>query len=127
MLEAVRWLPVRLSLRVLRRTLLLLLTALVLVQTIGVLHRVVHAKIGAQTVVVHPPSGTEGLLSWMWGEHENSTDCQLFDQACPDLLHTPILTPPPSRPLEIWLVVTPIDGLIFLAQFYAARGPPVLH
>ena len=44
MIDALRFLPMSLSLRGLQRAMLVLLMALIMVQTVGILHRVAHAQ-----------------------------------------------------------------------------------
>ena len=124
MTDALRWLSVTLNLRVVRRAVVVLLTALVLVQTIGVLHRVAHAQQSAG-VATHVASDTSSVLAAIWGEHSNSVECQLFDQACPELLHTPAWTLPVAMLAVIWTVAVLAERFALFERFYAARGPPV--
>lgn len=124
MTDAWRWMPVAVSLRVWRRALMLLLTALVLVQTVGVLHRVAHAQ-KTSVVVSHVSVDATGVLAAIWGDHSTSAECQLFDQACPDLLHTPDVAWSTSLPLAFGVAVLFAQRFALFARFYAARGPPV--
>jgi hypothetical protein len=61
----------------------------------------------------------------LWGEHKSLTDCQLFDQACPDALqhalHIDSYMPPPA----VWLGAVLLERFALFERFYAARGPPV--
>lgn len=116
--------PIALSLRTLRSALWVLLMALLLVQTVGVLHRVAHAKQSAG-VSTHQAACSSGLLSAIWGEHSNSADCQLFDQACPDLLELPVWTVLPAPALLIWREVLLLERFALFERLYAVRGPPV--
>jgi hypothetical protein len=133
MADALRFVPVTLRLRGLRRALLLLLTALVLVQTVGVLHRVVHAHglISASSVSQQVASVTdENLvrdLQRLWGEHSNSAECQLFDQTCPDALNTPTVLLMPLLPPIRWMTAALQERFALVQRFYAARGPPALQ
>ena len=126
----VSWL--NLSLRRLQRTALVLLTALVLVQTVGVLHRVAHAHGMQHAVAVEgataATSGQDlmGGLLRLWGDHSNAVDCQLFDQSCPDVLHTPVWGLLPLLPAHRWLAVTLHERFALFERFYAARGPPAV-
>ena len=108
----------------LRAVLLALLTTLLWVQTVGLLHRVAHAQ-QSTMVSKHLTSRTSGPLAALWGEHGNSAECQLFDQACPDLLE-----------INVWIAIPPlvllmlgeavlIERFALFDRLYAARGPPV--
>lgn len=108
----------------LRAVLLALLTALLWVQTVGLLHRVAHAQ-QSTMVSKHLTSRTSGPLAALWGEHGNSAECQLFDQACPDLLE-----------INVWIAIPPlvllmlgeavlVERFALFERLYAARGPPV--
>jgi hypothetical protein len=142
MTEVLRLAPLSLSLRNLRRATWVLLTALVLVQTVGVLHRVAHVHTHANTNT--PPTNTTlvaaeaataatsapdfmGAFQRLWGEHSNSVDCQLFDQSCPDALHVTALVMIPALPAARWMAATLQERFALVERFYAARGPPVLH
>lgn len=119
-------------LRRLHRVVLVLLTALVLVQTVGVLHRVVHAH-GAHSALAAEPatvvsSGQDLMagLQRLWGDHSHAVDCQLFDQNCPDALHTPALVFMPVLPTHSWLAATLRERFALFERFYATRGPPAV-
>jgi hypothetical protein len=133
MADALRFVPVTLRLGGLRRALLLLLTALVLVQTAGVLHRVVHAHgpISASSVSQQVASVTdENLvrdLQRLWGEHSNSAECQLFDQTCQDALSTPVVLLMPVLLPASWMTAALHVRFALVERFYAARGPPDLQ
>lgn len=134
MTDGMRWTPVVMRVHLVRRMLLLLLTALILVQTLGVLHRVAHAHSPhATTTYVDTTPNTlpgdlsPGLLKRLWGEHSSWVECQLFDQTCPDLLHaTPVMDSVlPASP--VWAQVVLQERFALFERFYAARGPPVVH
>lgn len=131
MADAQRWLPLAFSPRSVRRALMLLLTALLLVQTVGVLHRVVHAPQSAgvfsHAVQVGVTDDVSGLAA-IWGGHSNSAECQLFDQTCPDLLHVPVLVLPAVSVVPMWRAAFLLERFALFERFYAARGPPAaLH
>ncbi|MBU6225799.1 MAG: hypothetical protein KGP13_13330 [Burkholderiales bacterium] len=125
-----------------RRWLMWALLALVCLQTLTFVHRIVHQESAAQRVTqtlqdlavaqqrpTHLPSSTaeEALFfADLWGEHQSLTDCQLFDQACPDALqhalHIDSYIPAPA----IWLGLVLLERFALFERFYAARGPPVL-
>jgi hypothetical protein len=121
-----------LSLLRLQRMALMLLTALVLVQTVGVLHRVAHAHGTHHAVAVEgATAATSGQdlmtgLQRLWGEHSHAVDCQLFDQSCPDVLHTPAWVLMPVLPAYSWLAATLHERFALFERFYAARGPPAV-
>ena len=112
------------SLPSLRRALLLLLLALMWMQTVGVMHRVAHAHQSAG-ITMDAPANTSGVLAGIWGEHSNSAECQLFDQTCPDQLHLPVWGMPAMWMASAWLMDVLQERFALFARFYAARGPPV--
>jgi hypothetical protein len=124
MVDALRWMPIALSMRRLRRVLTVLLTALVLVQTVGVMHRVAHAQ-QSVGVTSHAVTHTSSLLTAIWGEHSNSAECQLFDQTCPDLLHTLVWALPVTLHVITWVAAALQERFALFERFYATRGPPV--
>ena len=136
MADALRWTPIALSLRTLRRALLVLLTTLVLVQTVGVLHRVAHATgsahslpsmtVDAASHEVASTAGKTNVLTRLWGEHSSLVDCQLFDQACPDVLHHVVLDAVITAAPQVWRLVSLQERFALFERFYAARGPPAL-
>ena len=108
-----------------------LVLALLWGQTLGQLHRVVHAKQAvsavAVSVVAEAATGVDAVWQGLWGEHASLADCQLFDQACPDALQQ-----------AVWAMqVLPVPVVGFTAllyarfalfeRFFAARAPPVLR
>ena len=120
------------TLRRLQRTALVLLTALVLVQTVGVLHRVAHAHGSHNALAAESATAATsaqdliGGLQRLWGDHSNAVDCQLFDQSCPDALHTPACVLMPLSLALSWLTVTRHERFALFERFYAARGPPAV-
>jgi hypothetical protein len=124
----------RLRLAPVQRWVLVLLTALVLAQTLGVIHRVAHAHGTHSEVAVEgateAASGQDLMagLQRLWGDHSHAVDCQLFDQSSPDALHTPAWGAMPALPAHSWLTATLHERFALFERFYAARGPPaVLH
>ena len=134
MADASQGLPLNANLRRLQRMIVLILVALVLVQTLGVLHRVAHAHGVHSAVTTESPTlaaSSQGLMAGLqrvWGDHSHAVDCQLFDQSCPDALHTPAWGLVPVLPAHSWLAATLHERFALFERFYAARGPPaVLH
>jgi hypothetical protein len=126
----------------LRRWLLCVLLALVSLQTLTAVHRIVHKESVAQGVtqqqleqngVLHTQpnslkhsSEIAKFFAGLWGEHKSLTDCQLFDQACPDALqhalHIDSYIPAPA----LWLGRALLERFALFERFYAARGPPAI-
>jgi len=127
MADALRWMHLALSLRNLQRVLSALLTALIMVQTVGVLHRVAHAQ-QSEGVFSHAAPAVAkddvSLLAAIWGDHSNSAECQLFDQTCPDLLQSPVWALPAVSVKPIWMAALLLERFALFERFYAARGPP---
>lgn len=132
MADALRWMPVVLPLRTLRRVLMVLLMGLVVVQSVGQLHRVAHAHqtssvVSAQgprvdNALDHPSSSS--LLARLWGDHSSLADCQLFDQTCPDMLWMPTLAVAPELSVPNWTTEVLHERFALFERFYGARGPP---
>ncbi|WP_310610807.1 hypothetical protein [Limnohabitans sp.] len=126
MVDVLHGLSSALCTRALRRLLLICLVALVWVQTVGVVHRVAHAKPNA-SVSTHRVSDSSGVLAAILGEHSNAVECQLFDQTCPDLLYTSALWLMPVVSVPTWTALVLHERFALVERFYAARGPPTLH
>ena len=127
MTDALRFLPMSLSLRGVQRAMLVLLTALIMVQTVGMLHRVAHAQQSAGVFSHAAPAVVKddvSLLAAIWGDHSNSAECQLLDQTCPDLLHVPVWALPAVSVVPTWLASVQRERFALFERFYAARGPP---
>ena len=125
----------------LRHWMMWALLALVCLQTLTVVHRIVHKESVADRVTqtlqdlavaqqkpTNSPSNQvekTPFFADLWGEHKSLTDCQLFDQACPDALqhalHIDSYMPPPA----VWLGAVLLERFALFERFYAARGPPV--
>ena len=104
---------------------LLLLAAIVLIQTVGVLHRVAHAH--TSNVSVSVSEATVADITRLWGEHSSLAECQLFDQAVSDFLQTSDLAPITLPLFFVWIKTTLLDRYSLFERFYAARGPPFLN
>ncbi len=127
MTNAQRYRFMTLSLRHLQRVLFVLLTALIMVQTVGMLHRVAHAQQSAGAFSHAEPALVQddaSVLAAIWGDHSNSAECQLFDQTCPDLLHSPVWASPAVSVMPIWMTALLLERFALFERFYAARGPP---
>ena len=132
MTETLRDQPLASSMRMWRRACLLLLTALVLMQTLGVMHRVAHAhhlhRVAVTQADTDVPASPElfSCLQRLWGEHSNTAECQLFDQSCPDAWHTPAWVGMLMMPATSWLLAALRERFALFERFYAARGPPAV-
>jgi hypothetical protein len=125
----------------LRRWLICVLLALVSLQTLTTVHRIVHQESVAQGVtqqqleqngVLHTQpnslkhsSEIAKFFAGLWGEHKSLTDCQLFDQACPDVLQHALFIDSYISPPAIWMGAVLLERFALVERFYAARGPPV--
>ena len=102
------------------RAWLVLCLSLVLMQTLGVAHRVVHAKLAATTAVHASEVGSS-----LWGEHNQASDCQQFDQSCGDALQHTITIAGVLPWWPEWPTSTRPVHLTAFERLYAARAPPV--
>lgn len=121
-----------------------LVCALLLAQTLGLMHRVVHdgAHEAGRDHHVQAISadhdhnhghGDEGVHSGGWLEslfssHDGGADCRLFDQAshgsaAPTLAQSSLPTLPPSIAVAIFQG----EALARWAALFDARGPPLTH
>ena len=104
-----------------------LLLALVLAQTLGLVHRIVHAPLGghpAMSASVSMTSST-GWLKALFAGHSSEQGCDLYDQlshadAVPQAPTTAILVPDCNAVLG-WHSVGRVAAQ---AAGYLARGPP---
>lgn len=105
--------------------------ALLAVQSLGLVHRVLHASANtalsasSETEAKHAQAQGTPVLQGVWGEHSSRADCQLFDQACPDVLHTVGALWLTTPVLAMWSVLALPERLTQPRHFFSARGPPV--
>jgi hypothetical protein len=125
----------------LRRWLIYVLLALVSLQTLTAVHRIVHQESVAQGAtqqhleqngVFHTQSNSlkhsseiAKFFAGLWGEHKSLTDCELFDQACPDVLQHALFIDSYISPPVTWMGAVLLERFALVERFYAARGPPV--
>ena len=102
---------------------LLLLTAIVLIQTVGVLHRVAHAHSSNGSVSINETAMAD--FTRLWGEHSSLAECQLFDQAVSDFLQTANFLPVSLILTFVWIKAQSQERFSLFERFYAARGPPL--
>lgn len=119
--------PTRPLLPSLRRALIgLTLAALALTQGLGVLHRALHAQPAlnaAQSLAASGP-GTP-LHEALFGNHRDSSDCQLFDQlAHADLAWGEAAAGPLPASKQALPAPHPTAPLAARAFAYLPRGPP---
>lgn len=105
------------------RLLLAFALALVLVQTLGAMHRLFHAGHGAHSQVSSWEE--KNTFSVLWGEHSKASDCQSFDQASPDVLQGAVDTTQVLPLPSLRLVLQLQERYALPGRFFAARGPPV--
>lgn len=104
---------------------LLLLTAIVLVQTVGVLHRVAHSHTSNASVSVSETTVAD--LTRLWGEHGSLAECQIFDQVASDFLQASNLETVALLLFFAWIKTASPERYSLFERFYAARGPPFLN
>ena len=130
--------PYRESSRHVRRTVFsIVLLALALAQTLGVIHRVVHSPLSARAMV---SSGAQlatetGVRSdqlgvhWLqalFSGHDNERGCHLFDQLShSDLMRVEVTVVACPHPVEMPDVSHPGWHLAAQAAGFRARGPPL--
>ena len=112
----------------------LLLSALLLSQSLGLLHRTVHGaglrSIGVASLqaVLPGDSGVRASLDALFGGHDGASDCRLFDQlAQGDVLSCLPVVPMHAAPMA--LLIVQLQGLAVArwAALFEARGPPSLR
>lgn len=124
-----------------RKLVMWVLVALVGLQTLSVMHRTVHQESVTQratqilteqidlketlSISTSDVSVVKQLLPDLWSEHKSVTDCQLFDQACPETLQCALNLVIFTSPLAMWLSMILLERFALFERFYAVRGPPV--
>jgi hypothetical protein len=98
-----------------------LFVVLLLAQTMGAMHRVAHAQ---SSIEQGASENLEGLNS-LWSNHGNSSDCQSFDQSCPDLLLLSSWHFTPTQLIPVWIVTNLQAQFSYFERFYSAQAPPV--
>jgi hypothetical protein len=109
-----------------RRLLWLLVFAVVAAQTLGLLHRIVHAP--ASEVALANGVQAKGWVHDLFAGHEGDADCRLFDQlnasgVLPDIPVMPVVQALPAFFLQWYLG----ESLARWAALFDARGPPSLR
>jgi hypothetical protein len=129
MINSLRCKSMTFSSHVLRRALMFLLAVLVLFQTVVLMHRVAHAQQIAESFSHSSPAELKddvSLLATFWGDHGNSTECQLLDQSCPDFLNLPVWALFSLSAVPTWCSVTFAESFWLFERVYSARGPPAV-
>jgi hypothetical protein len=103
-----------------RSLLSVLFVVLLLAQTIGAMHRVAHAKGSGEQVASESLEGVNSL----WGQHSNSSDCQAFDQNCPDLLVFSNWQFSLTQLIPVWIITNLQAQFSNFERFYSAQAPP---
>jgi hypothetical protein len=127
-----------------RQGLLALALLVLLAQSLGLAHRLAHAGhvgIGQQSFIVQgmtqalaqgsPSESTElscattASWGWVFGEHNSTADCQLYDQLCHDAPIAGVgLALGVAMPLA-WLRLGLRERFALHARFFSARAPPL--
>jgi hypothetical protein len=94
---------------------------LVLAQTIGSMHRVAHGRGSLDKVA---PENAH-FLNALWSNHSNSSDCQSFDQSCPDLLGLSSWQLTLTQLIPVWIIISLQAQFSNFERFYSAQAPPV--
>lgn len=113
------------SMRIRRLACSTLLVALVLAQTLGLIHRIVHAPIGGHPAVTASASSGIAWMKALFAGHSSEQGCHLYDQ----LSHADAVPQAPSAALvvhDIDAVPSWYSGVQVAAQAagFLARGPP---
>lgn len=119
-----------------------ILLAFVCMQTLTVVHRVMHAESLSRHIAqttqqalaadqkptdsLTNDSHTTPFYADLWNEHKTSSDCQLYDQACTEVLHQSLPVDTFIPPLTIWIAIVLLERFALFERFYSVRGPPVL-
>lgn len=108
-----------------------LVLALLWGQTLGQLHRVVHAPqtvhAASDLLPLEAATGDGSMWQGLWGEHANLADCQLFDQTCPDALQHAVWAMPVLHGVMDGVKALFYSRFALFERFFAARAPPVLR
>jgi hypothetical protein len=114
----------------------LALASLLLVQSLGLLHRTVHSGLGtalgsasasrsASAPQAHPHAPTS--VGTLFAGHKSDLDCRLFDQlAHADLAPLPVLAVPCEFDSAATVQALPAGHQPAPERSYRARGPPAL-
>jgi hypothetical protein len=110
-----------------RRLIWVLLFALVAAQTLGLMHRIVHAP-GTGAAFAGSAPVAQGWVQDLFAGHEGDASCRLFDQlnasgVLPDIPAVPIVQVLPAYFLQWYLG----QALARWAALFDARGPPLLR
>jgi hypothetical protein len=105
------------------------LCALLLMQALGLLHRVLHAHGPAPTLgVPHAQEAAapqQHLFEGLFAQHHDAQDCQVFDQLTQADAPALAITPVSGEPMAAMrLATSAAPDLAAQAAGYLARGPP---
>lgn len=106
-----------------RRMMFVLLAVVLLAQSIGVLHRVVHYQ-PPESARTQLAAESPNVFHALWGDHSKGSDCRAWDHNCPDLL-THGSSPMAPLVLPGHGIDPPVAaGISLIEHFYLAQGPP---
>jgi hypothetical protein len=97
-----------------------LFVVLLLAQTIGAMHKVAHASGN-----IDRAASDTHFLNAIWNNHSSASDCQSFDQSCPDLLGLSSWQLSLPQLIPVWIITNLQAQFSNFERFYSAQAPPV--
>ncbi|HEX7441958.1 MAG TPA: hypothetical protein VF319_17885 [Caldimonas sp.] len=112
-----------------RRTLFsVVLLALVLAQTLGLVHRIVHSPLALHSTAPSGAPPTRPVSDWLkalFAGHSTEQGCELYDQlGHADFVALDAVPVPLLHPTEASVASRPVLHLAAQAAGFLARGPP---
>jgi hypothetical protein len=122
--------PFRQTSRRFRRTLYsIVLLALALAQTLGLVHRIVHSPLAVHAAGFAGASGTPTRTDWLqalFSGHATEQGCHLYDQLShSDLIHVDVAVVPVLHDVPTYDSTIPASHIAAQAVGFLARGPPL--
>ena len=119
--------PFRQTSRRFRRTLYsVVLLALALAQTLGLVHRIVHSPLATHAVAFAGAPAGSGWLQALFFGHDTEQGCHLYDQLShSDLIHVDVAVVPVLHVAPVHDSTIPGSHIAAQAAGFLARGPPL--
>ncbi len=122
--------PFRQTSRRFRRTLYsVVLLALALAQTLGLVHRIVHSPLATHAVASTGAPGAPSSSSWLQAlffGHDTEQGCHLYDHLShSDLIHVDVAVVPVLHVAPLYDSTIPASHIAAQAAGFLARGPPL--